>query len=113
MEKLATEMHWSRAMARELEMMQARAEALAAEKALMSGASSSLQIQVTAKAQCQAVIETTQDFKEVCVDFPIFGPITPGGQAEGGELTDEPAGAEKKDWCNANEPKRMLSTLRP
>ena len=101
MEELATEMHWSRAMARELEMMQARAEALAAEKALMSGASSSLQIQVTDKAQCQAVIETPQDFKEPRVDFPIFGPITPGGQAEGGELTDESAGAEKKDWCNA------------
>ena len=29
MEKLATEMHWSRAMARELEMMQARVEAQA------------------------------------------------------------------------------------
>ena len=90
MDKLATEMHWSRAMARELEMMQARAEALAAEKTLMSGANNSLQIHVTDKAQCQAVIETPQDFKESRVDSPIFGPIALGDKPKAGSSLMSP-----------------------
>ena len=96
------------------------------KKTLPSGASSFLQIEVTDKAQRQAVIEVLRGSKDPRVDF--FAIALRGGKADFSkilELIDElvatlkaemTAGAEKKDWCNAEiyktEDNKMLCEAR-